>query len=63
MKNLMLIDIGLLNNFWAKIIKTANYFQNKFFIKNKNHSKIIPKKFIQDSDKTLATFAFLEDLF
>lgn len=40
-KNLILINNNLLNNFLAKIIETANYFWNKFPTKNRNHSKII----------------------
>lgn len=44
MKNLMLIDTGLPNGFWAKAIGTANYLQNKLSIKSKNHGEMILKK-------------------
>lgn len=44
MKNFILINNHLSNNFWTKVIEAANYFYNKLPIKNKNYSKIIPKK-------------------
>lgn len=37
----MLIDNGFSNNFWAKAIKTANYFCNKLLTKSKNLRKVI----------------------
>lgn len=43
-KDMILINSGFSNDFWAKVMKTINYFCNKLLIKNKNHDKIIPKK-------------------
>lgn len=40
----MLIDSDLSNNFWAEVMETINYLQNKLFSKSKNHSKIICEK-------------------
>lgn len=34
-KNLLLINNGLSNNFWAEVIETANYFCNKLATRNK----------------------------
>lgn len=44
MKDLMLIDSGLPNGFWAEAMKTANYFQNKRLIKSKNDNEMISEK-------------------
>lgn len=43
-KDLMFIDSGFSNNFWAEAIEIANYLRNKLPIRSKNHSKIIPEK-------------------
>lgn len=43
-KNSMLIDIGLSNNFWAEAMETTNYFYNRLPTKSKNHSEITLKK-------------------
>lgn len=43
-KNLMLIDIGLPNGFWAEVIETTNYFWNRLLVKSKNHREVIPKE-------------------
>lgn len=44
MKDLLLIDIGLPNNFSAKTMETTNYLRNKLSNRSKNHGKVIPKK-------------------
>ena len=44
MKDSMLIDSGLPNDFWAKVIETANYLQNRLPIRSKNHEEVIPKE-------------------
>lgn len=44
MKDLILIDSDLLNNFWIEVIETANYMQNRLSTRNKNHEEIIPKE-------------------
>lgn len=44
MKDLILIDSGLPNGFWAKAIKTANYLQNRLLTRNKTHNEMIPKE-------------------
>lgn len=41
MKNSMLIDSRLPSGFWAKAIKTVNYFQNRLLTKTQNYDKII----------------------
>lgn len=45
MKDLILINSRLLNNFWAKVIEMVNYFQNRLSTKNMNHKEVIFKKF------------------
>lgn len=45
MKDLMMINSGLPNNFWMKVIETANYFQNRLPTKSRNHRKVIPEEF------------------
>lgn len=44
MKDLILIDSGLSDNFWVETMETANYLWNKLPTKNKSHNKIIPKE-------------------
>lgn len=44
MKNLMLIDSKLLNNFLAEAIDTANYLQNRLPTKHIDKKVIIPNK-------------------
>lgn len=44
MKDLMLINNGLHNNFWVKAIDTANYLQNKLPTKSKNYGEMISEK-------------------
>ena len=44
MKDLMLIDSSLPNNFWAEAIETASYLRNKLPTRSKNHEKVIPKE-------------------
>lgn len=43
-KDLMLIDIGLPNNFWAEAMETANCFQNRLSTKSKNYDEMIPEE-------------------
>ena len=44
MKDSMLINSGLLNGFWAEAMETANYLQNRFPIRSKNHGEMIPEE-------------------
>lgn len=44
MKDSILIDSGLPNNFWAEAMETANYFCNKLPTRSKNHSEVIPEE-------------------
>ena len=44
MKDLMLIDNDLPNDFWAEAMETTNYLQNKLLTRSKNHGKVILKK-------------------
>lgn len=44
MKDLILIDSDLLNNFCVEVIETANYMQNRLSTKSKNYEEIIPKE-------------------
>lgn len=44
MKDLMLIDSGLSNDFWAEVMETANYLCNRLPTKSKNHSKVISEE-------------------
>lgn len=41
MKDAMLIDSGLPNDFLAKIIVTTNYLQNMLSTRNKSYEKLI----------------------
>lgn len=44
MRDLMLINSGFPNEFWAEVIKTTNYFQNRILTKTKSYGKIISEK-------------------
>ena len=44
MKDVMLIDSGLLNDFWAKIMETANYLRNKLFTRNRSYRELISEE-------------------
>ncbi len=44
MKDLILIDSGLANDFWAKAMKIANYLRNRLPTRSRSHGKIIPKE-------------------
>lgn len=44
MKDSILIDNGLPNNFWPEAMKTANYLRNRHFTRSKNHGKMISKE-------------------
>lgn len=44
MKDSLLIDSGLLNNFWAEAMETANYLRNRLPTRSKNHGKVIPRE-------------------
>lgn len=41
MKDSLLIDSGLPNNFWAKAMETANYLRNRLPTRSKNHGEVI----------------------
>lgn len=43
-KDLMLIDNGLPNKFWAKVIETANYLKNRLLTKTKSYKKVISEE-------------------
>lgn len=43
-KDLMLIDSGLLNNFWAEAMEKTGYFCNRLPTKSKNYGEVVPKK-------------------
>lgn len=43
-KDLMLINSGLSNNFWAEAMEIANYLQNRLSTKSKNYKEMIPEK-------------------
>lgn len=43
-KDLILIDSSLPNNFWAEAIEIANYFYNRLLIKSMNYEEVISKK-------------------
>lgn len=38
---MMLIDSGLLNNFWAEAIEIANYLCNRLPTRSKNYNEVI----------------------
>lgn len=44
MKDSMLIDTGLPNRFWAEVMETANYLQNRLPNRSKYHGKTIPEE-------------------
>ena len=44
MKNSMLINSGLPNEFWAEAMETANYLRNRLPTRSKNHGEMIPEK-------------------
>lgn len=43
-KDLILINSRLPNCFWADIIETANYLQNRLLIKSRNYDKMISEE-------------------
>ena len=43
-KNFLLIDSSLFNNFWAKTMKIANYFNDLLSIKIKSYRKFFLEK-------------------
>lgn len=53
MENLILINNKLSNRFWVETIETTNYLQNRFLIKNQNHSKIISEEAWTDKQQNL----------
>lgn len=44
MKDSILINNGLPNNFWAEAMKKANYLCNRLFTRSKNYGKMISKE-------------------
>ncbi len=44
MKDSMLIDSGLSNDFWAEAIETANYLRNRLPTRSKSHGEIISEE-------------------
>lgn len=54
MKDFLLIDSGLSNNFWAKVIEICNYLQNKLLLKSWNYGKLISKKAWTNQKQNLA---------
>lgn len=44
MKDLILIDSGLPNGFWAEAMETTNYLRNRLLTRSKNHAKMVPKE-------------------
>ena len=44
MKDSMLIDSGLPNNFWAEAMETASYLRNRLPTRSKNHGEVIPEE-------------------
>ena len=53
MKDSMLIDSGLLDGFWAEAMETANYLQNRFPTKSRNHGEIILEEAWTDKQQNL----------
>lgn len=44
MKDLILIDSNLPNNFWTEMIETANYLYNRIPNKSKSYKEVILEK-------------------
>lgn len=44
MKDSLLIDSGLSNDFWAKAMEKSNYLRNRLPTKSRNHKELIPKE-------------------
>lgn len=44
MKDSILINNDLPNRFYAEVMETTNYLQNRLPIKSKNYSEMIPEK-------------------
>ena len=44
MKDSMIIDSKLANKFWAEVIKTTNYLQNRLPTRSQNYSQMISKE-------------------
>ena len=44
-KDSMLIDSGLSNNFWAEAMETASYLHNRLPTRSKNHREVIAEEF------------------
>lgn len=52
MKDLILINNSLLNDFWTEAIETVNYFRNMLSTRSKNHGKAISKKSVIEQYQT-----------
>lgn len=59
MKDSLIINNNLSNNFKIKAMKISNYLNNRLLIKNRNHKELIFKKLELTKDKTLNTYIFL----
>lgn len=44
MKDSLLIDSGLPNDFWAKVIETSNYLQNRLPTRSQGYGKLVPEE-------------------
>lgn len=49
----VLIDSGLPNNLWAKVMKTVHYLQNRLSTRSKNHKGMISEKFLTGKQQNL----------
>lgn len=54
MKDSLLIDSGLPNNFWAEAMETANYLRNRLPTKSRNHGELIPEEAWTEKRQNLA---------
>ena len=54
MKDAMLIDSGLPNDFWAEAMETANYLRNRLPTRSRSHGELIPEEACTDKRQNLS---------
>ena len=62
MKDVMLIDSRLPNDFWAKAIETANYLRNRLPTRSRSHGKLISEETWIDKRQNFSHIRIFESL-
>ena len=62
MKNFLLINSGLPNNFWAEAMETSNYLQNRLPTKIRSHGELISEEAWTNRRQNLAHICIFDSL-